>query len=205
MQRLLIATRNGHKTREIAEMLGSDFAVEDLNAHPDFPETAETGETFRDNAILKAEAASLHFDHEAVVMADDSGLEVDALGGAPGVRSARFAGEKASDRENLALLLSKLEGVESEGRSARFHCVIALAQAGKTLATFDGACEGSILEETKGEGGFGYDPVFAPTGETLTFAELPPATKNRISHRAQALGQALAWLKNNRLTPKDSD
>jgi len=193
MQRLLIATRNRHKTREIAEMLGSGFAVEDLSDHPDFPEVDETGATFRENAVLKAEAASRHFGPDVEVMADDSGLEVDALDGAPGVRSARFAGEKATDRENLELLLARLKGVPADKRTARFRCVIALARGGQLLKTFDGVCEGRIGEIPHGSGGFGYDPVFIPEGATRTFAELSSEEKHRISHRARALYEALRW------------
>lgn len=193
MHRLLIATRNRHKTGELATLLGPAFCVEDLTAHPDFPEVEETGETFLDNATLKAVAASRHFGGEALVLADDSGLEVDALKGAPGVRSARFAGEGATDRANLDLLLARLTGVTL--RSARFRCVIAVAQGGELKASFDGACEGTIIDAPRGENGFGYDPVFVPSGETQTFAELPAEVKNRLSHRAKAMQLALAWLR----------
>jgi len=174
-------------------MLGSGFAVEDLSDHPDFPEVDETGATFRENAVLKAEAASRHFGPDVEVMADDSGLEVDALDGAPGVRSARFAGEKATDRENLELLLARLKGVPADKRTARFRCVIALARGGQLLKTFDGVCEGRIGEIPHGSGGFGYDPVFIPEGATRTFAELSSEEKHRISHRARALYEALRW------------
>ena len=193
MHRLLIATRNRHKTQELAAMLGAGFLVEDLSAHRDFPEVEETGATFLDNAILKAVAASIHFGADTLVMADDSGLEVDALGGAPGVRSARFAGPGANDRTNLELLLEKLTGVEV--RSARFRCVIAVARNGQVLASFDGACEGAIIGEPRGSAGFGYDPVFVPVGHTETFAEIGAELKNQMSHRAIALKGALEWLK----------
>ena len=193
MHRLLIATRNLHKTGELAAMLGSDFCVEDLTAHPGLPEVEETGETFLDNAILKALGASRHFAGEQLVLADDSGLEVDALEGAPGVRSARYSGEGATDRSNLALLLARMAGVTQ--RSARFRCVIAVAQGGELKASFAGACEGKIIEAPQGESGFGYDPVFVPAGETATFAELPAEVKNRLSHRAKAMQSALAWLR----------
>lgn len=195
MHRLLIATRNRHKTAEIGQMLGPRFALHDLTSYPALPEVDETGATFAENAALKAVETSLHFgadDPRSFVLADDSGLEVDALGGAPGVRSARYAGEKAGDYENLALLLSNLHGKEL--RSARFRCVIAIASRGKLLASFDGLCEGRILDQPKGSGGFGYDPVFQPEGESQTFAELPPENKNRISHRAKALQLALRWM-----------
>ncbi|MEI6350345.1 MAG: RdgB/HAM1 family non-canonical purine NTP pyrophosphatase [Verrucomicrobiota bacterium] len=193
MHRLLIATRNRHKTQELAAMLGAGFHIEDLSAHTDFPEVEETGATFLDNAAIKAIAASNHFGGDTLVMADDSGLEVDALGGAPGVRSARFADPGANDRKNLELLLEKLTGVEL--RSARFRCVIAVARNGQVLASFDGACEGEIIGEARGSAGFGYDPVFVPTGHSETFAEIGAELKNQMSHRAKALKSALEWLK----------
>ena len=193
MHRLLIATRNRHKTSELAAMLGADFHVEDLTAHPGMPEVDETGETFLENATLKALAASQYFGGDLLVLADDSGLEVDALGSAPGVRSARFAGSGATDRENTALLLARL-GTATE-RAARFRCAIVIAQGGVVAATFEGACEGRILDEPKGCEGFGYDPVFVPEGESQTFAELAAEVKNRISHRARAMQKALAWLR----------
>ena len=197
MTRLLIATKNRHKTREIAAMLGERYLVEDLTAHPDFPEVEETGATFRENATLKAVEISRHATAREqpawpFVLADDSGLEVDALGGAPGVRSARYSGEGATDLRNLELLLSRMTGVEL--RTARFRCAIAIARGGELLATFDGACEGAILHQPQGSHGFGYDPVFVPRGESQTFAELPAEVKNRMSHRARALHQALVWL-----------
>ena len=193
MHRLLIATRNRHKTQELAAMLGSGFQVEDLSAHSDFPEVDETGVTFLENAALKAVTASKHFGSDLLVMADDSGLEVDALGGAPGVRSARFAGPVANDLSNLELLLEKLAGVAE--RSARFRCVIAVAANGRLLESFDGACEGRIIDAPRGKHGFGYDPVFVPEGHSETFAEIGSAIKNQISHRANALQRALEWLK----------
>ena len=193
MHQLLLATRNRHKTGELAAMLGADFQVTDLMAHPDMPEIDETGMTFLENATLKALAASRFCGDARLVLADDSGLEVDALGGAPGVRSARFAGPKAGDRENTALLLSRLGNTQE--RTARFRCVIAIARDGALAATFDGACEGRIIETPRGCEGFGYDPVFVPEGHTQTFAELPGEVKNRISHRAGAMQQALAWLR----------
>ena len=193
MPRLLIATRNRHKTGELAALLGADFQVEDLTMHPDMPEIDETGVTFLENAALKALGASHYFGGDLLVLADDSGLEVDALGGAPGVRSARFAGPKAGDRENTALLLARLG--EATERAARFRCVIAIAKGGALAASFEGACEGRILDAPRGCEGFGYDPVFVPEGHTQTFAELPAEVKNGISHRARAMQDALDWLR----------
>jgi XTP/dITP diphosphohydrolase len=190
---LLIATRNRHKTGELAKLLGPAFQVEDLTGHPEIPEVEETGATFAENAALKAEAASRYF--PGLVLADDSGLEVDALDGAPGVRSARFAGEKATDQANLNLLLQRLQG--EARRTARFRCVIALAREGKQVASFDGKCEGHIIAAPRGKDGFGYDPVFVPEGREQTFAELPGDVKNGMSHRGRAMQQALAWLRGN--------
>ena len=189
MQRLLIATRNTHKTREIQDILGPDFDVEDLSAYPSIPNTIESGKTFAENAILKALAASKQF-HRGVI-ADDSGLEVDALRGAPGIFSARYSREGASDQANVAKLLRELARIAtlSKERRGRFRCVIALARDGKLLETFEGAVEGHIPALPRGRKGFGYDPVFVPNGFHQTFAELPSETKNRISHRAQALGK----------------
>jgi len=196
MHRLLIATRNRHKTGELAALLGAAFQVEDLTAHPDMPEIEETGATFLENATLKAQTASRFFGGEVLVMADDSGLEVDALGGAPGVCSARFAGEGATDRTNLELLLDRLASVKlGTDRAARFRCVIALARNGECTASFEGVCEGRIIDEPRGREGFGYDPVFVPQGESRTFAELPAEVKNRLSHRGKAIQLALAWLR----------
>jgi len=191
MHLLLIATGNRHKTREISALLGGNYQIGDLTAHPDYPSVEESGSTFEENARLKAEAiASLH---PGLIMADDSGLEVDALGGEPGVRSARFAGEGATDGQNLRLLLERMAG--KADRRARFRCVIVLARAGESLACFEGVCEGRILESAVGSGGFGYDPVFVPEGENETFAQLSAERKNRISHRGRALAKALEWLK----------
>jgi XTP/dITP diphosphohydrolase len=179
---LLLATRNPHKTQEFRELLGDSFGIEDVGANPEIPLPKETGSTFKENAILKAVTISKHI--ERLVIADDSGLEVDGLNGAPGVYSARYAGENATEVANVDKLLRELEKVRQ--RSARFRCVIALARAGNVLGTFDGAVEGAIVNEPRGNSGFGYDPVFQPTGFEQTFAEMEPELKNRISHRATA-------------------
>jgi len=184
---LLLATHNAHKTREIRRILGANFAVRDLAEPPDFSKPVENGKTFDENAILKAIAASKKL--PSLVIADDSGLEVDALGGAPGIYSARYAGENASGVENISKLLRELStrNIAAVKRSARFRCVIALARNGKLLGTFEGVVEGNIVDPARGTGGFGYDPVFQPTGFEQTFAEMPPELKNKISHRAQAI------------------
>jgi XTP/dITP diphosphohydrolase len=183
--RLLLATRNSHKTREFAEILGAGFDVHDLADAVELPLVEETGLTFEANAILKAVEASKHF--QGPVVADDSGLEVDGLDGAPGIYSARYAGQHATGATNVAKLLGELAGCAPGLRSARFRCSLALAQAGTLLATFDGVIEGTIVDAPRGRGGFGYDPVFQPRGFDQTFGELSPAEKNRISHRAQAI------------------
>ena len=194
MNRLLLATRNSHKTREFAEILGEEFAVRDLAGEPDIPVVEETGATFAENAILKAVAVSECL--AGLVVADDSGLEVDALDGAPGVYSARYAGPAAKDGDNVALLLAELRK-RCAGRlpSARFRCVLALAREGKLVETFAGVVEGAIVDAPRGKDGFGYDPVFQPAGLTQTFAELPAEEKNRISHRANAIRLLRAALK----------
>jgi XTP/dITP diphosphohydrolase len=189
--RLLVSTRNAHKVTEIRAILGTHFDVSDLSSLPAFGEVEETGSTFEENAALKAVAASLHFD--GWVIADDSGLEVDALGGAPGVYSARYAGPASVDSENNALLLQNLADVHGKDRSARFRCVIVIARAGRKMAAFDGTVEGILRRELQGGGGFGYDPLFVPEGHDLTFAELPPEIKNTISHRSRALAKLKAW------------
>jgi XTP/dITP diphosphohydrolase len=192
---LLLATRNSHKTAEIAQILGSRFHVQDLNAHPAAPEVEETGDTFEANAALKACAGS--FFSGGWALADDSGLEVDALHGAPGVRSARYSGEGATDAKNNALLLANLLPFRGKERRARFRCVLALAKRGELIATFDGSVEGIIVNEVKGTGGFGYDPLFVPDGYCETFGTLSADVKNSISHRSRALRRFSAWLEAN--------
>jgi XTP/dITP diphosphohydrolase len=187
VNRLLLATRNSHKTREFADILGPEFAVTDLLAEEGTPIVEETGETFGENAILKALPISRQFP-ELLVVADDSGLGVDALDGAPGVYSARYAGPGATDHENVTRLLSELR--RSGARppfAARFRCVLALARGGTLIDTFEGTVEGIIVEPPRGHGGFGYDPVFQPTGFEQTFSELPAEKKNSLSHRGRAI------------------
>jgi len=192
---LLLATCNQHKTREFRGLLGSDFEVIDLSSLPEVAIPEETGQTFADNAILKAVETSRCDVRTAqrtvptLVIADDSGLEVDALGGTPGIYSARYAGENATDAENVDTLLRELRAanVASDQRAARFRCVIALAQDGKLRGTFEGVVEGNIVDPPRGTGGFGYDPVFRPDGFEQTFAEMEPELKNKISHRAKAI------------------
>jgi XTP/dITP diphosphohydrolase len=192
MIRLLLATRNAHKTREFAKILGEGFEITDLCGATDVPEIEETGSTFAENATLKALGASQG--REGLVVADDSGLEVDALDGAPGIYSARYAGEKASDQTNVEKLLRELARQSTAKRTARFRCVIALARDGKLLGTFEGIAEGAIIDPPRGRDGFGYDPVFLPNGFDQTFAELPSQTKNEVSHRGRAARKLVAYL-----------
>jgi XTP/dITP diphosphohydrolase len=182
---LLLATRNPHKVREFRQLLGHDFEVTGLSSFPEIVIPEETGRTFEENATLKAVAAS----QNRLVIADDSGLEVDALDGAPGMFSARYAGENANARENISKLLRELSArnIPAVKRSARFRCVIALARNGNVLGIFEGVVEGKIVDPPRGTGGFGYDPVFQPAGFGQTLAEVPPELKNTISHRAQAI------------------
>jgi XTP/dITP diphosphohydrolase len=185
MQHLIVATRNTHKTREIRRILGADFAISDLSTYPKTPETVETGKTFEENAVLKATAASREL--PGLVVADDSGLEVDALRGAPGIYSARYAGQNAPSKKNIDKLLAELARIERAKRSARFRCVIALGREGNLLGTFEGIVEGMIVDSPRGRSGFGYDPVFMPTGFGKTFGQLSPTEKDLVSHRARAL------------------
>ena len=187
MIKIVVATRNAHKTNEIQEILGPVFTISDLSAHSEIPDIRETGKSFEENAVLKALGASRHL--PGLIIADDSGLEVDALGGAPGIFSARYAGENATDKQNIDKLLVELArtGAKEAKRLARFRCVIALARQGELLETFEGIVEGTIVERARGSHGFGYDPIFVPRGFEETFAKLPPEVKNTIGHRAKAI------------------
>jgi XTP/dITP diphosphohydrolase len=191
---LLLATRNAHKTEEIQRILGPQFKVNDLAAHPEIPHIAETGRTFQENAILKALAVSRKL--PGLVIADDSGLEVDALNGAPGIHSARYAGPNATDKEKIDKLLDELAsiGATKNARRARFRCVLALARQGKVVGLFEGIVDGQIADRPRGSRGFGYDPIFVPKGFQRTFGQLGPEEKNHLSHRARALEKLCAFL-----------
>lgn len=187
---LVIATRNAHKTQEIREMIGDRYKVLDANDFPDLPAVDETGSTFLENATLKALTISREV--TALVLSDDSGLEVDALGGSPGVWSSSYGGEEGNHPKNNARLMTEMAG--KIDRSARFRCTMVLAADGKVLADFSGTVEGRILEAPYGAGGFGYDPLFAPEGHDRSFAELGPEVKNALSHRGRALAKVVEWL-----------
>jgi ribonuclease PH/non-canonical purine NTP pyrophosphatase (RdgB/HAM1 family) len=185
-RRLLLATHNEGKVSELKEMLSSlPLEICSLKDFPALPQVQETGRTFEENAVLKAETIS-RITGEAV-LADDSGLEVERLGGRPGVYSARFAGEGATDEENNALLLKLMDGVPPAERKARFVCVMALAVPGKKTVTVTGTCEGLLADAPRGHNGFGYDPLFIYEAEGKTFGEMDLETKSRISHRGRAL------------------
>lgn len=190
--KLLIATHNPGKVREYRALLADlPLEVTYLDAEGITFEVDETGATFAENAILKARTYAAT--SGLLTWADDSGLEVDALHGAPGVYSARYGAPAAhSDADRVRYLLAKLASVPEADRTARFRCVVALATPAGEVQTVDGACEGRIGDEPRGEHGFGYDPIFllADYGYRLTLAELEPATKNLISHRGRAAGQA---------------
>ena len=182
------ATSNAGKLREF-QRAAPDFDVRALSGSVPPPE--ETGDTFEANAIQKAETYGTHI--AGFLFADDSGLEVDSLGGAPGIHSARYAGEGATDAANNALLLERLRG--SGKRTARFVCVIALVKGGELVRTFRGSVEGSILDEPRGSGGFGYDPLFYYEPYGCTFGEAAIDSKMLVSHRAQALDQMFTYLR----------
>jgi XTP/dITP diphosphohydrolase len=227
---LLLATRNAHKVAEMCAMLGDHFQFLDINDFPAVPKVVENANTFAGNAAKKSVELAEWFNFNNskceitnskpdFVLADDSGLEVDALGGAPGVHSARFAAMdsatsgNAPDTDNNTKLLRLLKDVPLEKRTARFRCVLALTPAGNRepgvenmspvcyanefetpTKLFDGVCEGKIIFEPRGKNGFGYDPLFAPDGFKQTFAELGDAVKNKLSHRAKALEKLLVYL-----------
>jgi XTP/dITP diphosphohydrolase len=194
-QRLVIASHNLGKVREIEALL-TPFGVAVVSAGAlGLPEPEETGTTFAENAALKAHA--YHAAAGLPTLAEDSGLEVDALGGAPGIYSARYAGARATQKEKIDKLLRELArvGTRDDARRARFRCVVALARNGNLLGTFEGTVEGRIAAEPQGASGFGYDPIFVPKGFGQTFGELPAEVKNRISHRGKAIRALAASLR----------
>jgi XTP/dITP diphosphohydrolase len=191
-KRLAIASRNPGKIREILAIC-ADWPVEWVTADERWPEVEETGATYLENATLKARAVADAIGIPAV--ADDSGIEVDALGGGPGPRSARYAGEGATDEANLRALIRAVSGIPASGRTARYRCVAVVAWPSDAEVWAEGTCEGLLETKPRGSGGFGYDPIFVPAGWDRTMAELSPEEKDRISHRGRAfraLGELLS-------------
>ena len=202
MPTLLIASRNAHKAGEIGAILGNEFTILTLATFPDAPPVIEDGDSFAANATKKSREIATWLENQALpdyILADDSGLEVDALGGAPGIHSARYAsGEKqgnATDADNNAKLLREMADIPEADRGAQFRCILALTPLGQAVRTklFEGICRGRISQSEAGGGGFGYDPLFIPDGFTQSFAELGSATKNTLSHRAKALANLAAF------------
>lgn len=188
MDTLIIATGNAHKVEEFQILLDAlDFNVVSAKTCGGMPDVDETGSTFAANSELKAQALRALAPKGAWVMADDSGLEVDALDGAPGIYSARYAGVDASDSDNVDKLLAALKNVAEGERTARFRCVLCLIDHEGTVTHHDGSCEGRIAFEPTGETGFGYDPVFIPDGYKQSFSVLGESVKSGLSHRAKAV------------------
>ncbi|WP_375346076.1 XTP/dITP diphosphatase [Priestia megaterium] len=186
MREIIIATKNAGKVKDFETLFSpKGFKVKSLLDFPEIEDVEETGITFAENATLKAEAISSALNKP--VIADDSGLAIDALNGEPGVYSARYAGENKDDNANIEKVLQKLNDVPFEKRTARFHCALAIAVPGKRTEIVEGTCEGHILEEKRGENGFGYDPIFFVEKWRCSMAELTKEQKNQISHRANAL------------------
>jgi XTP/dITP diphosphohydrolase len=176
-------------------LVGIEVHLSSMMDYPDLPEIVEDGNSFLENALKKARVVSKLTGE--TVLADDSGLEVDALGGAPGIYSARYAGKDADDQQNIQKLLDDLKGIASENRGAAFRCVLVLHRPNGTYDSFEGRWEGRIAEGPAGEGGFGYDPVFLLPEQGMTVAQLSPEVKNRISHRAQAFAKLRVHLQKN--------
>lgn len=195
MQNLLIATKNAGKIREIKALLKDlPIAVKDLGEFEEISEPEETGATFAENAVLKA----VYYAQKTGIsaLADDSGLEVDALGGAPGIFSARYAGETASNEDRISQLLSELSRIRAENRGARFVCAMAVAdEKGAVKFLTEGICRGKIALTPSGANGFGYDPIFIPDGFSDTFGVISDSVKQKISHRAAAINKIVGFLR----------
>ncbi|WP_084246359.1 XTP/dITP diphosphatase [Planomicrobium okeanokoites] len=199
MKEIIIATKNKGKAKDFEQLL-EPMGYKVLTLHDVAPhmDVEETGETFEANAILKAEAIAQEL--QATVIADDSGLEIDALDGEPGVYSARYSGDERNDESNIDKVLQKMVQVPDSEKTARFRCVLALASPGEETILFEGTCEGLITDERKGENGFGYDPIFYVPALDKTMAEMKPSEKASVSHRGNAireLGKAMPGLSGN--------
>lgn len=198
MKEIIIATKNEGKAKEFKTLFDryGIKAVSLLDLPQDLPDIEETGSTFEENAALKSEGIANILN--IPVMADDSGLEIDALDGKPGIFSARYAGEPKDDKKNIQKVLEELKNVPEADRTARFVCVLSISIPGEKTIYKKGYCEGSIAIEEKGNHGFGYDPIFIPKGYSHTMAELTPEEKNKISHRKNAMVQLEDWIQNQR-------
>ena len=206
--KLYLATSNLHKIDELRKMASEaalDVEVHTAEAIGGMPEVVEDQDTFSGNALKKARALAALLPSDGIALADDSGICVDALGGNPGIRSARFAGEGASDEANLAKLLEKMEAVPENERGAGFVCHIAAVSPQGEEAVFEGEVRGRILRKRRGENGFGYDPVFLPAGFNVTTAEMSQETKGAISHRGIAMRKCMDWLREKASSGKKSD
>lgn len=202
--RLYLATANAHKVEEFSRLFaeaGLEVQVRSATEVGGMPPVDEMEPDFVGNARLKAQALGERVGPDDWVLADDSGLEVAVLGGEPGVRSARYAGPDATDAENRAKLLERLNGVEPADRQGQFVCVLVLQGPKKQENIFAGVCRGRIVSGEKGHHGFGYDPVFVPEGLEQTFAEVGPSVKDRLSHRGRALGELVKWLREANFRP----
>lgn len=186
MRELIVATKNKGKLKEIRELLKDlDIKVTSLADHPDAPGTVEDGKDFYENALIKARTVAEYTGK--LVLGEDSGIEVEYLNNAPGIFSARFAGEDATDDDNNAKLMQELKGIPKEQRKARYRCFAAIIDGDQIVGVVDGRCDGCITTEPRGSNGFGYDPYFLIEEYGKTFGELDPAIKSKISHRAKAL------------------
>ena len=186
MKQIVIASRNDGKVREIRNFLhGLDFDIKSISDFPHIPDINEDGKSFEENAFLKAK--SIFEQTKITTIADDSGLEVHYLDNRPGIYSKRYSGENANDLSNNMKLLDELKNVDMDNRRARFKCAIVLYNSLYNGLSFEGKCDGYIIDDMKGDNGFGYDPLFIPVGYNKTFAELDLVTKNKISHRGKAL------------------
>jgi len=197
MKTIYLASGNAHKLHELQaalEQAGLAIKVKGPDTIGGMPEVEETGSTFESNALLKAHGLREVGPSEGWFLADDSGIEIDALNGRPGVISARYAGLDCNDEANNDKVLEEMKGLPESDRICRFQCVLALVGNGAEI-TFAGACEGKLLSERQGDGGFGYDPLFLPDESELTFAEISLDEKAKISHRARALTKLISWLK----------
>jgi XTP/dITP diphosphohydrolase len=200
--KLLLATRNPHKVTELQQMLeGTGWQVVMLSDFEGIPDVEEDGVTFEENARKKARSAAQHA--KMWTLAEDAGLEVDALKGEPGVHSARYCGEGASDADRMRKVLDRIIAVPEERRTARFGCVMCLVDPAGNETCFEGRCDGRIAHHERGSAGFGYDPIFMPEGHGRTFGELGKSVKNQVSHRARAMQQVIAYLRSH--VQPDSD